>query len=100
MGAVCAASQMFFLLFLLILGYMDDRQAEGMSVHGERFTSLICLVQSLLLGAFAATLASHRSEILDQKVPIVGDYEDSSGGGDGGRGSYEAPKDSSRGTVV
>lgn len=97
MGAVCAASQMFFLLFLIILGYIDDRLAEGMSVHGERFTSFVCLVQSLLLGAFAATLASHRSEILDQKVPIE-DYNENDNGGEGGRGSYEAPKD--RGAVV
>ena len=86
MGAVCAASQMFFLLFLLIIGYIDDRQADGLSAHGERFTSLVCLLQSLLLGAFAATLASHRSEILDQKVPIE-DGDD----GEGGAGSYVAP---------
>lgn len=87
MGAVCAASQMFFLLFLLILGYIDDRQTEGMSVNGERFSSFVCLVQSLLLGAFAATLASHRSEILDQKVPI----EDGDDDGEGYSGSYTAP---------
>ena len=86
MGAVCAASQMFFLLFLLIIGYIDDRQADGLSAHGERFTSFVCLLQSLLLGAFAATLASHRSEILDQKVTIE-DGDD----GEGGAGSYVAP---------
>jgi len=95
MGAVVAASQMFFLLFFIMLGYIDDRLAEGESVHGERFTSFVCLVQALLLGAFAATLASHRSEILDQKVPI-GEYETTEE--EGGVGSYEAPKN--RGPVV
>jgi len=96
MGAVVAASQMFFLLFFIMLGYIDDRLAEGESVHGERFTSFVCLVQALLLGAFAATLASHRSEILDQKVPI-GDYNEATEE-EGGVGSYEAPKN--RGPVV
>ncbi|KAK1734563.1 hypothetical protein QTG54_014811 [Skeletonema marinoi] len=96
MGAVVAASQMFFLLFFIMLGYIDDRLAEGESVHGERFTSFVCLVQALLLGAFAATLASHRSEILDQKVPI-GDYNEAEEE-EGGVGSYEAPKN--RGPVV
>lgn len=92
MGSVVASSQMFFLLFFIILGYIDDRQAEGESVHGERFTSFVCLMEALLLGAFAATLASHRSEILDQKVPIEG-YEEENGGA----GSYEAPKNTTPG---
>jgi hypothetical protein len=94
MGSVVAASQMFLLLFFLLLGYIDDRQASGMSVNGERFTSFICFVESILLGAFAITLASHRSEILDQKISIgEEEYED-----DEGRGSsYNAPN---RGPVV
>ena len=97
MGAVCASSQMFFLLFFLILGYIDDRAANGLAVHGERFTSLVCLVQAVLLGAFAATLASHRSEILDQKISIgEEDEEEEETVGDGG--SYVAPKN--RGPVV
>ena len=90
MGSVCAASQMFLLLFFLILGYIDDRVTNGYSVNGERFTAFICFVQAVLLGSFAATLAAHRSEILDQKISI----ESSAGGGGGGEdgGTYDAPK--------
>jgi hypothetical protein len=87
MGSVCAASQMFLLLFFLILGYIDDRVANGYGVNGERFTSFICFVQAVLLGAFAATLAAHRSEILDQKISI----ESTAGGGEDD-GTYDAPK--------
>ena len=64
---------------------------EGKSVHGERFTSFVCLVESIILGAFAATLASHRSEILDQKVPI-GEHEYGVENQQEHVGSYEAPK--------
>ena len=92
MGTVCASSQMFLLLFFIILGYIDDRPANGEGVNGERITSFICLIQALLLGAFAATLAAHRSEILDQKINIQDDTYDNSGG------AYHSPKN--RGTVV
>ena len=56
-------------------------------MDGERLNGFVCLVQSLLLGFFAAILASHRSEILDQKISV----EDDDGV------TYEAPK---RTTVV
>ena len=53
-----------------------------MSVDGERLNGFVCLVQSLLLGSFAAILAAHRSEILDQKIS-TDDNEEM---------AYEAPK--------
>ena len=49
------------------------------------------LVESIMLGAFVATLASHRSEILDQKVPI-GEHEYGVENQQENVGSYEAPK--------
>jgi hypothetical protein len=89
---------MFLLLFFIILGYIDDRLANGESVHGERFTSFICFMESVLLGAFAVTLASHRSEILDQKISIGEDEYDDDEDGNNNRGTYDAPKN--RGPVV
>mmetsp|Transcript_8156 Transcript_8156/g.16990 ORF Transcript_8156/g.16990 Transcript_8156/m.16990 type:complete len:180 (-) Transcript_8156:116-655(-) len=88
LGAVVAASQMFFLLFLIFLGFIDDRVENGMSSDGERLTSFVCLVQSLMLASFAALLAGHRSEILDQKISLEDDHF--SDGGDAS--SYEPPK--------
>lgn len=38
-------------------------------------------MQSILLGSFAAILAAHRSEILDQKISVEDDD-----------GAYEAPQ--------
>jgi hypothetical protein len=108
MGSVVAASQMFFMLFLMwaqiqskffvscdvfhliplshlflfrICAYIDDRLRYDLSVDGERLTGFIFLVQSLMLGSFAAILAAHRSEILDQKVSLEED-----------EGAYEAPQ--------
>ncbi|KAL3790385.1 hypothetical protein ACHAWO_011600 [Cyclotella atomus] len=81
MGSVVAASQMFFMLFLIICAYIDDRLRYDLSVDGERLTGFIFLVQSLMLGSFAAILAAHRSEILDQKVSLEED-----------EGTYEAPQ--------
>mmetsp|Transcript_20846 Transcript_20846/g.48967 ORF Transcript_20846/g.48967 Transcript_20846/m.48967 type:complete len:173 (-) Transcript_20846:84-602(-) len=81
MGSVVAASQMFLLLFLVLFGYIDDRLEQDLSVDGERLSGFICLVQSILLGTFAAILAAHRSEILDQKIMV--DPQDES--------EYEAP---------
>lgn len=87
MGSVVAASQMFLLIFLILFGYIEDRLDNEMSVDGERLNGFVCLVQSILLGSFAAILAAHRSEILDQKISLEDD----------GNVAYEAPK---RTTVV
>ena len=67
MGSVLAASQMFFLMFLVLFGYIEDRLENGMPADGERLNGFVCIMQSILLGSFAAILATHRSEILDQK---------------------------------
>jgi len=82
MGSVVAASQMFLLMFLILFGYIEDRLENDLPVDGERLNSFVCLVQSILLGSFAAILAAHRSEILDQKISV--EEEDDV--------AYEAPK--------
>ena len=76
MGGVVSMSQMFFVLFLLYLGYAKDQHSMNMSTKEETLMAFIALLQSILLGSFAAILAAHRSEILDQP-----------GGGGGGGGT-------------
>jgi len=66
MGAVISMSQLFFLLFLLYIGYGKNQAFNGHSYKGESMMSLLCLIQSVLLGSFAAILGAHRSEILDK----------------------------------
>lgn len=51
-----------------LFGYIEDRIENDLPVDGERLNSFVCLFQSLLLGSFAAIMAAHRSEILDQKI--------------------------------
>lgn len=95
MGSVVAGSQMFLLLFLMFFGYIEDRLENDLSVDGERFAGFLCLVQSLMLGAFAAILAAHRSEILDQKITLDGNgdgEDDAEDGNEGGTSSYNPPK--------
>ena len=55
-------------LFVSLFGYIEDRLINNLSVDGERLNGFVCLVQSILLASFATILASHRSEILDQKI--------------------------------
>lgn len=62
-----------------LFGYIEDRLENNLPVDGERLNGFVCLVQSLLLGSFAAILAAHRSEILDQKISDEDDV------------TYEAP---------
>lgn len=88
MGSVLALSQMFLLIFLVLFGYIEDRLENQLSVDVERLNGVACLVQSILLGSFAAILATHRSEILDQKI-TAGESEPDE--------AYEAPR---RATVV
>eukprot|EP00562_Extubocellulus_spinifer_P010318 CAMPEP_0178509358 /NCGR_PEP_ID=MMETSP0696-20121128/21245_1 /TAXON_ID=265572 /ORGANISM="Extubocellulus spinifer, Strain CCMP396" /LENGTH=115 /DNA_ID=CAMNT_0020138977 /DNA_START=249 /DNA_END=596 /DNA_ORIENTATION=- len=75
MGSVVATSQLFFLLFLVYLGYAADRSEQALSSYEESLNAFFCLVQCLLLGSFAAILGAHRSQILEK-----------SGGGGGGAG--------------
>lgn len=55
-------------LFVSLFGYIEDRLLNNLPVDGERLNGFVCLVQSILLASFATILASHRSEILDQKI--------------------------------
>ena len=66
MGGIVACSQLFFLLFLLFIGYAKDQKVLGNSSTNEAFMSFFSLIQSVLLGSFAIILAAHRSEILDK----------------------------------
>lgn len=66
MGGIVAMSQLFFLLFLVFIGYNKDQRLHGMPAKEETFLSFFALVQSVLLGSFAAILAAHRSEILEK----------------------------------
>ena len=72
--------------FFSLFGYIEDRLENELPVDGERLNGFVCLMQSILLGSFAAILAAHRSEILDQKISVEDDD-----------GAYEAPQ---RPTVV
>jgi len=63
-----------------LFGYIEDRLENDLPVDGERLNGFVCLVQAILLASFAAILAAHRSEILDQKIPEDDEV------------AYEAPK--------
>lgn len=71
MGSVVATAQFFFLLFLLYLGYAHDRWVFNRSSTEDYFQAFVCLIQSLLLGSFAAILAAHRSSIVTDDVSVV-----------------------------
>lgn len=64
-----------------LFGYIEDRLENDLPVDGERLNGFVCLMQSILLASFAAILAAHRSEILDQKINLDDD----------GDATYEAP---------
>mmetsp|Transcript_65 Transcript_65/g.135 ORF Transcript_65/g.135 Transcript_65/m.135 type:complete len:202 (-) Transcript_65:287-892(-) len=68
MGGVVAMAQLFFMLFLVYIGYAKDQVAAEESAKEERFMSFLCLIQSVLLGSFAAILGAHRAEILDKPL--------------------------------
>lgn len=101
MGGIVASSQLFFMLFLFFIGYGKDQRELGMSSKAETIMSFFSLVQSILLGSFAAILAAHRSEILDKPGHAVMEMMDEmhgigsnntadTAGGDVAS-SYEAP---------
>jgi len=97
MGGIVASSQLFFLLFLMYIGYSKDQKAAGLSPREEVFMGCCSLLVSLLLGSFAAILAAHRSEILEKPGSAVMDMMDQLHGigsentNDSGEASYEAP---------
>ena len=65
-----------FLSFLSYIGYAKDQIVKEMSPKQESLMALFALAQSVLLGSFAAILAAHRSEILDQPSNAVMDMMD------------------------
>jgi hypothetical protein len=99
MGGIVATSQMFFLLFLMFIGYGKDQKLDGLSAKEEAFMSFCALTQSVLLGSFACILAAHRSEILEKPGNAVMDMMDELHGigstatndTTGDTASYEAP---------
>ncbi len=54
-----------FLFYYRYLGYAQDQTLSGQTAKQEVLMSLLCVIQSVLLGSFAAILGAHRSEILD-----------------------------------
>lgn len=99
MGGIVATSQMFFLLFLVNVGYGKDQRERGESAFREGIMSFFSFVQSVMLGLFAAILAAHRSEILDKPGNAVLEMMDELHGigsantvdSAGDTASYEAP---------
>mmetsp|Transcript_9494 Transcript_9494/g.22371 ORF Transcript_9494/g.22371 Transcript_9494/m.22371 type:complete len:168 (-) Transcript_9494:41-544(-) len=69
MGGVLAMAQMFFFLSLVYTGYKYDEGKDGFSGAQEGFMSLLCLVECILLGSFAAILGAHRSDLMDKNDP-------------------------------
>jgi uncharacterized membrane-anchored protein len=97
MGSICTCSQMFFSLSLIYLGYGRDQALINLSSKEEKLMAFLALLQSILLGSFAAILAAHRSEILDKPIsggsisnPIIasGVFKNGINGDDS---AYEAP---------
>jgi hypothetical protein len=76
------------------IGYGKDQVDEGLSAKEETLMAFFALVQSILLGSFAAILAAHRSEILDKPGTAVMDMMDELHGigGPGNPGEYVAPE--------
>merc|ERR1712151_142666 len=65
MGTVIAMSQYFVCLFLLYIGIIQERMFNRYSSGREVLQATFSLIESILLGLFAAILAAHRSEILE-----------------------------------
>jgi len=65
LGSIVAMAQLFFVLSFIYFGYAKDRKNSELPSGQESFNALICLIQSILLGTFAAILGAHRSEILE-----------------------------------
>jgi hypothetical protein len=75
------------------IGYVKDQKAANQSVKVDSLMALFALLQSILLGSFAAILAAHRSEILDQPSNAVMHMMDEMQGGQPQR-SVSTPENS------
>ena len=73
------------------IGYGRDQAFMRQSAKEESLLSFLSLVQSLLLGSFAAILAAHRSEILDKPGGAVMEMMDELHGIPTGKEHYQAP---------
>jgi hypothetical protein len=83
----------FFSTLYSYIGYGKDQLDTGMSAKEESLMAFFALVQSILLGSFAAILAAHRSEILDKPGTAVMDMMDELHGiGGPGNAGYVAPE--------
>lgn len=56
---------------LSYLSYVRDQRLARVSAKIESLMAFFALIQAVLLGSFAAILAAHRSEILDQPSNAV-----------------------------
>ena len=63
---------------------MKDQKNDQLPVLTETIMAFFCLLQSLLLGTFAAMLGAHRSEILEKQ-------EENASRIVTGEGPYETP---------
>lgn len=90
MGSVVATSQLFFLMFLVYLGYAKDRSDYGYSSASEKLSAFLSLSQCVLLGSFAAILGAHRSQILDKNSDSTGAGSATTAGDDDA--TYDPPR--------
>ncbi len=79
----------FDLSLIRYAGYGKQQRHSGQSAKEESFMSFFSILQSLLLGSFAAILGAHRSEILDKNALEPGISADSS---DARNSNYVPPK--------
>jgi hypothetical protein len=92
---LCRATLCSFLYFpsKSYIGYGKDQAYMRMSPKEESLMAFFALIQSILLGSFAAILAAHRSEILDKPGGAVMDMMDELHGIPPSSGiAYEAPR--------
>ena len=68
LSIACLETHLHFLFCLneRYLGYRKDNIEDEIPARQETFMSLLCFVQCILLGSFAAILGAHRSEIIDK----------------------------------
>lgn len=71
------------LLYCSYCGYAKDRSLESVGFQEEFIMSILCLVQCILLGSFAAILGAHRSDIMEKSTD--GDSTE-------GESAYEPPR--------
>uniref|UniRef100_A0A7S1V1X5 Uncharacterized protein n=1 Tax=Grammatophora oceanica TaxID=210454 RepID=A0A7S1V1X5_9STRA len=91
MGSVLAMSQLFFMLFLIYIGYGRDHAMteETSGSKEEALMAFFAICVSILLGSFAAILGAHRSEILDKTA--IGDQHSIDTTSEQSQSQYDPP---------